>query len=111
YRCRSICCQRRTRSGCGSVVGLDRTAGWPWYTMLCTRSPPSPGTYKFALVTPLTVHLRIGLLLGNALLPLLYLRRRDRALEISAFHCLWLGWLGTLVAIAHRTHAGVLHVL
>jgi uncharacterized membrane protein len=52
---------------------------------------------------PLTVHLPIGLLLGNALLTLLYLRRRDRALEISAFHCLWLGWLGTLLTIATGT--------
>lgn len=51
------------------------------------------------LFHPLTVHLPIGLLLGNALLTLFYLRRRDPALEISAFHCLWLGWLGTLVAI------------
>jgi uncharacterized membrane protein len=52
---------------------------------------------------PLTVHLPIGLLLGNALLTLLYLRRGDRALEMSAFHCLWLGWLGTLLAIATGT--------
>ncbi|HEU5099194.1 MAG TPA: DUF2231 domain-containing protein [Roseiflexaceae bacterium] len=49
---------------------------------------------------PLTVHLPIGLLLGNALLTLLYLRRGDRTFETSAFHCLWLGWLGTLLAIA-----------
>jgi uncharacterized membrane protein len=52
---------------------------------------------------PLTVHLPIGLLLGNALLTLLYLRRGDPALEVSAFHCLWLGWLGTLLAIATGT--------
>lgn len=52
---------------------------------------------------PLTVHLPIGLLLGNALLTLLYLRRSDRALEVSAFHCLWLGWLGTLLAIVTGT--------
>jgi uncharacterized membrane protein len=49
---------------------------------------------------PLTVHLPIGLLLGNALLTLLYLRRGDQTFEISAFHCLWLGWLGLLLAIA-----------
>lgn len=49
---------------------------------------------------PLTVHLPIGLLLGNAALTALYLRRGDRAYETSAFHCLWLGWLGALLAVA-----------
>jgi uncharacterized membrane protein len=48
---------------------------------------------------PLTVHLPIGLLLGNALLTALYLRRPDQGLEVAAYHCLWLGWLGTLLAI------------
>lgn len=52
---------------------------------------------------PLTVHLPIGLLLGNALLTLLYLRYGDSALEVSAFHCLWLGWLGVLLAVATGT--------
>lgn len=52
---------------------------------------------------PLTVHLPIGLLLGNAALTVLYLRRGDRALEVSAFHCLWLGWLGALLAIGSGT--------
>ena len=52
---------------------------------------------------PLTVHLPIGLLLGNALLTLLYLRRGDPAFETSAFHCLWLGWLGALLAITAGT--------
>ena len=56
---------------------------------------------------PLTVHLPIGLLLGNALLIALYLWRGDRALETSAFHCLWLGWLGTLLAIASGTFDAV----
>jgi uncharacterized membrane protein len=51
-------------------------------------------------VHALTVHLPIGLLLGNALLTLLYLRRGDAALETSAFHCLWLGWLGAALAVA-----------
>jgi uncharacterized membrane protein len=51
-------------------------------------------------VHALTVHLPIGLLLGNALLTLLYLRRGDTALEVSAFHCLWLGWLGAALAVA-----------
>jgi uncharacterized membrane protein len=60
---------------------------------------------------PLTVHLPIGLLLGNALLTLLYLRRGDRAFEISAFHCLWLGWLGALLAVATGTFDAARQVL
>jgi uncharacterized membrane protein len=52
---------------------------------------------------PLTVHLPIGLLIGNALLTLLYLRRGDRAHETSAYHCLWLGWLLLLPAVASGT--------
>lgn len=48
---------------------------------------------------PLTVHLPIGLLLGNALLTALYLRRGDATLETSAYHCLWLGWLGAALAV------------
>jgi uncharacterized membrane protein len=58
------------------------------------------GMYPFH---PLTVHLPIGLLVGNALLTALYLRRGDKTLESSAFHCLWLGWAGTLLAIATGT--------
>jgi uncharacterized membrane protein len=52
---------------------------------------------------PLTVHLPIGLLLGNALLTLLYLRRGDPTFETSAFQCLWLGWIGALLAISAGT--------
>jgi uncharacterized membrane protein len=52
---------------------------------------------------PLTVHLPLGLLAGNALLTLIYLRRGDRAFETSAFHCLWLGWLLLLPAVASGT--------
>jgi uncharacterized membrane protein len=48
----------------------------------------------------LTVHLPIGLLLGNAALTVLYLRRGDPALEVSAYHCLWLGWFGAALAVA-----------
>jgi uncharacterized membrane protein len=55
----------------------------------------------------LTVHLPIGLLLGNAVLTALYLRRGDPALETSAFHCLWLGWLGAALAIAAGTFDAV----
>jgi uncharacterized membrane protein len=56
---------------------------------------------------PLTVHLPIGLLLGNALLTAIYLRRGERTLETSAFHCLWLGWLGALLALASGTFDAV----
>jgi uncharacterized membrane protein len=52
---------------------------------------------------PLTVHLPIGLLVGNAVLTVLYLRRGDRSIETGAYHCLWLGWLGALLAIATGT--------
>ena len=54
-------------------------------------------------VHPLTVHLPIGLLLGNAVLTMLYLRAGNPAYETSAFHCLWLGWLGVLLALATGT--------
>jgi uncharacterized membrane protein len=60
---------------------------------------------------PLTVHLPIGLLLGNALLTVLYLRRGDHTLETGAFHCLWLGWLGTLLAIGAGTFDAARQVL
>jgi uncharacterized membrane protein len=53
---------------------------------------------------PLTVHLPIGLLIGNALLTALYLRRGDRSLETAAYHCLWLGVLLLLPAIATGTY-------
>lgn len=59
-----------------------------------------PPMYPFH---PLTVHLPIGLLIGHAILTLLYLRRGDRALETSAYHCLWLGWLLTLPAVLTGT--------
>jgi len=60
---------------------------------------------------PLTVHLPIGLLLGNALLTLLYLRRGDQGVEVAAYHCLWLGWLGALLAIAAGTLAAAHQLL
>lgn len=60
---------------------------------------------------PITVHLPIGLLAGNAILTLLYLRRGDRSLEASAFHCLWLGWLLLLPAVASGTWDAARQVL
>lgn len=58
-------------------------------------------------IHPLTVHLPIGLLIGNALLTLLYLRRGDKSHEIAAFHCLWLGTLLLLPAVVTGTYAAV----
>jgi uncharacterized membrane protein len=49
---------------------------------------------------PFTVHFPIALLLANGLLTLLYLYRgRQRAFETSAYHCLVLGWIGSLLAV------------
>lgn len=47
---------------------------------------------------PATVHFPIALLLANGLLTLLYLRGKGQAFEISAYHCLVLGWLGSVLA-------------
>lgn len=62
-------------------------------------------------IHPLTVHLPIGLLLGNALLTLIYLRRGDRAYEVSAYHCLWLGWIFLLPAVLSGTYEAVRHLV
>jgi uncharacterized membrane protein len=48
---------------------------------------------------PLTVHFPIALLLASGLLTWLYLRSGQHAYETSAFHCMALGWLGTLLAL------------
>lgn len=61
-------------------------------------------------VHPLTVHLPIGLLIGNALFTLLYLRRGEKSLEAAAFHCLWLGTLLLLPAVATGTYEAVRHL-
>jgi hypothetical protein len=52
---------------------------------------------------PFTVHLPIGLLIGNAIMTALYLWRGDRSLETAAYHCLWLGWLLLLPAVVTGT--------
>lgn len=59
---------------------------------------------------PITVHLPIGLLVGNALLTLLYLRRHDRTMETAAYHCLWLGVLLLLPAVATGTYEAARHL-
>jgi len=56
------------------------------------------------LIHPATVHFPIALLLTNGLLTIIYLRRPSAALELSAYYCLSLGWLGAVVA----TLSGVL---
>jgi uncharacterized membrane protein len=48
---------------------------------------------------PFTVHFPIALLLANGLLTWLALRRRQPALEQSAYHCLVLGWFGAVLAL------------
>lgn len=61
-------------------------------------------------IHPLTVHLPIGLLIGNALLTILYLRRsdpEDHGLEVAAYHCLWLGFVLLLPTIAAGTYDAV----
>jgi uncharacterized membrane protein len=58
-------------------------------------------------IHPITVHLPIGLLIGNALLTALYLRRGDPGLEVAAYHCLWLGFVALLPAIAAGTFDAV----
>jgi uncharacterized membrane protein len=60
---------------------------------------PDSSDTMYPFHAPIT-HLPIGLLLGNALLTLLYLRRRDTTLETGAYHCLWLGWFGAALAVA-----------
>jgi uncharacterized membrane protein len=69
---------------------LNATAGIFWYNLAMP-------------LHPLTVHLPIGLLLGNAILTILYLRRRDTGIELAAYHCLWLGFVGLLPALAAGT--------
>jgi uncharacterized membrane protein len=63
-----------------------------------------------ATLHPLTVHLPIGLLIGNLILTILYLRRGDPTLETAAYHCLWLGWLLLLPAIASGVFDAVRHI-
>lgn len=53
----------------------------------------------FYPVHPFTVHFPIALLLANGLLTLLYLRSGERNFEISAYHCLIIGWFGACVAV------------
>jgi uncharacterized membrane protein len=62
-------------------------------------------------IHPLTVHMPIGLLIGNAALTLLYLRRGDRAYEVSAYQCLWLGWLFLLPAVASGAYEAARQLL
>lgn len=49
---------------------------------------------------PLTVHLPLGLLLATVLFSLIALRSGDWQWEMSAYHCLIVGWLGCALAVA-----------
>src|SRR5258706_13399196 len=72
--------QRRIQIGRGLAAPIPRFCMYPFHAP--------------------TTHLPIGLLLGNALLTVLYLRRGDTTLETGAYHCLWLGWFGVALAVA-----------
>lgn len=65
----------------------------------CVRFSDRRAVLTMDLFHPLTVHLPIGLLIGNVLLTALYLRRGERTLEAAAYHCLWLGLLLILPAV------------
>lgn len=54
-------------------------------------------------IHPLSVHFPLALLLVSGLFSLLYLRRGERAWETSAYHCLLVGWLAGVVALATGT--------
>lgn len=47
---------------------------------------------------PFTVHFPIALLLTSGILTLRAVQRGDSALDTSAYHCLWIGWMGSLLA-------------
>jgi uncharacterized membrane protein len=53
---------------------------------------------------PLTVHFPLGLLLASGLFTLIGLRRAAPAWEASAYHCLLVGWLAGVVALASGTY-------
>ncbi|NNJ11306.1 DUF2231 domain-containing protein [Chloroflexales bacterium ZM16-3] len=54
-------------------------------------------------IHPSTVHFPLALLLVSGLFTLIYLRRGERAWETSAYHCLIIGWLAGVVALASGT--------
>lgn len=60
-------------------------------------------------IHPFTVHFPIALLLANGIFTFLYLRRGGRAFETSAYHCLVLGWLGSLLATVTGTIDALRH--
>jgi uncharacterized membrane protein len=54
-------------------------------------------------IHPITVHFPLALLLASGLFTALYLRRSERAWETSAYHCLIVGWIAGVVALATGT--------
>ena len=56
------------------------------------------------------IHLPIGLLIGNAILTLIYGRWRDSGVEVAAYHCLWLGFVAILPAVAAGIWDAVVHL-
>jgi uncharacterized membrane protein len=51
------------------------------------------------MLHPFVVHVPIGLLLGSVLFTVLFLRRGESSWETSAFHCMLVGWFGSVAAV------------
>lgn len=78
---------------------LSNTTGYvPPGVLLCETSIVGIQNAIMYPIHPITVHFPIALLLANGLLTVLYLRRGERSLETSAYHCLILGWIGSCIA-------------
>ncbi|NTV63773.1 MAG: DUF2231 domain-containing protein [Oscillochloris sp.] len=56
---------------------------------------------------PMTVHFPLALLLASGIFTLVYLRWGEQAWEASAYHCLLVGWLAGLFALASGLFAVV----
>jgi uncharacterized membrane protein len=54
-------------------------------------------------IHPITVHFPLALLLASGLFTTLYLRWGEPAWETSAYHCLLVGWVAGVIALATGT--------
>ncbi|NTW01792.1 MAG: DUF2231 domain-containing protein [Oscillochloris sp.] len=50
-------------------------------------------------IHPATIHFPLGLLLASGLFTVIYLRRGEPTWEVSAYHCLMVGWLTGVLAL------------
>jgi len=93
---------------CAGSVLVSGLAAWPGRSASADAgwAMLRDGTKDRAMhpLHPPLVHLPIGLLVGNAILTGLYLRRGDRSVEVAAYHCLWLGWLLLWPAVISGTY-------